>query len=136
LSQPPLTPLYSALPPLPPQVFGAVVRIRDYEDRCPGAKYVEDHPQILETLFDGCAAPAGGRGPATLWPRACAAARPCPARPARGALPHARHAAPHAPLLPHPVPPCKRARRYQEPSIALNCGAMFRDCIRDEGVAR
>lgn len=35
------------------QVFGAVVRIRDNEDRCPGAGYVEQHFGILETLFEG-----------------------------------------------------------------------------------
>lgn len=60
------------------QVFGAVVRIRDTDDRCPGSAYVEQHPDIMEVLFDG----------------------------------------------------------YKEPSIALNCGSMFRDCIRDEGVTR
>ncbi|KAI8463698.1 MAG: Mo25-like protein [Monoraphidium minutum] len=60
------------------QVFGAVVRIRDNEDKCPGAHYVEQHFEIMEELFNG----------------------------------------------------------YKEPSIALNCGSMFRDCIRDEGVAR
>ncbi|GBF91646.1 hypothetical protein Rsub_03950 [Raphidocelis subcapitata] len=35
------------------QVFGAVVRIRDGEDRCPGALFVQQHPSILETLFEG-----------------------------------------------------------------------------------
>ena len=47
-----------------PKVFGAVVRIRDYDDHCPGAKYVEEHPQILETLFEGCAGPGAAPGPA------------------------------------------------------------------------
>ena len=35
------------------QVFGAVVRIRDASDQCPGAGYVREHPQILDMLFDG-----------------------------------------------------------------------------------
>jgi len=39
-----------------PQVFGAVVRIRDHEDACPGAAYVEQRPHILDALFEGCVA--------------------------------------------------------------------------------
>ena len=60
------------------QVFGAIVRIRDADDRCPGAAYVEQHFDVVEALFDG----------------------------------------------------------YADPAVALNCGSMLRDCIRDEGVAR
>jgi hypothetical protein len=35
-------------------------------------------------------------------------------------------------LLPRFVWPC----RYDFPAIALNCGSMYRDCIRDESLAR
>lgn len=35
------------------QVFGAIVRIRDQSDRCPGAIYVQQKPQILDILFEG-----------------------------------------------------------------------------------
>jgi hypothetical protein len=35
-------------------------------------------------------------------------------------------------LLPRFVWPC----RYDLPAIALNCGSMYRDCIRDESLAR
>eukprot|EP00878_Enallax_costatus_P029750 GHUV01032296.1.p1 GENE.GHUV01032296.1~~GHUV01032296.1.p1 ORF type:complete len:165 (+),score=34.65 GHUV01032296.1:186-680(+) len=60
------------------QVFGAIVRIKDQDDKCPGAIYVQQHPEILNMLFEG----------------------------------------------------------YDDPSIALNCGSMYRDCIRDETIAR
>eukprot|EP00877_Chromochloris_zofingiensis_P008074 jgi/Chrzof1/351/Cz01g12170.t1 len=60
------------------QVFGAIVRIRDQSDRCPGAIYVQQKPQILDILFEG----------------------------------------------------------YDDPSIALNCGSMYRDCVRDETLAK
>lgn len=36
------------------QVFGAIVRIRDPEERSPGAAYVEQHYEIIEQLFQGC----------------------------------------------------------------------------------
>lgn len=35
------------------QVFGAVVRIKDRQDRCPGALYVQQNHHILDQLFDG-----------------------------------------------------------------------------------
>lgn len=35
------------------QVFGAVVRIKDQDDRCPGAFYVQRNPQIMDILFEG-----------------------------------------------------------------------------------
>lgn len=35
------------------QVFGAIVRIKDHEDKCPGAVYVQRHQEILNTLFAG-----------------------------------------------------------------------------------
>lgn len=38
------------------QVFGAVVRIKDQNDACPGARHVEGHLDILQMLFQGCAA--------------------------------------------------------------------------------
>mmetsp|Transcript_25465 Transcript_25465/g.55366 ORF Transcript_25465/g.55366 Transcript_25465/m.55366 type:complete len:363 (+) Transcript_25465:82-1170(+) len=60
------------------QVFSTTVRIKDQEDRSPGAMYVMTHPYVLEKLFFG----------------------------------------------------------YDEPVIALNCGSMLRDCIRDENLAR
>eukprot|EP00879_Flechtneria_rotunda_P011050 GHRR01011546.1.p1 GENE.GHRR01011546.1~~GHRR01011546.1.p1 ORF type:complete len:242 (+),score=4.26 GHRR01011546.1:71-796(+) len=60
------------------QVFGAIVRIKDHDDKCPGAQYVQEHQEILDVLFTG----------------------------------------------------------YDNPSIALNCGSMYRDCIRDETLAR
>jgi calcium binding protein 39 len=34
-------------------VFGAIVRIKDQNDTCPGAMYVKEHPQILSLLFKG-----------------------------------------------------------------------------------
>lgn len=36
------------------QVFGAIVRIRDPENRSPGAAFVEQHYEIVEQLFQGC----------------------------------------------------------------------------------
>lgn len=60
------------------QVFGAVVRIRDEHHSCIGAKYVQDHMEVMDMLFQG----------------------------------------------------------YDEPTIALSCGSMFRDCIRDEELSR
>lgn len=36
------------------QVFGAIVRIRDPEERSPGATYVEQHYEIIDQLFQGC----------------------------------------------------------------------------------
>lgn len=60
------------------QVFGATVRIRDENDKCPGANYVNEHAQILEQLFAG----------------------------------------------------------YDDPNIALNCGSMLRDCLRDPSLAK
>ncbi|MEW5303377.1 MAG: hypothetical protein WDW38_001704 [Sanguina aurantia] len=60
------------------QVFGAIVRIRDPENRSPGAAYVEQHYEIIEQLFQG----------------------------------------------------------YDDSTIALNCGSMLRDCLRDESLAR
>ena len=35
------------------QVFGAVVRIKDQKEVCPGAVYVQQHPKILEYLCEG-----------------------------------------------------------------------------------
>ncbi len=35
------------------QVFGAVVRIKDQQDNCPGAIYVQRYTQILELLLEG-----------------------------------------------------------------------------------
>jgi hypothetical protein len=29
-----------------------------------------------------------------------------------------------------------RVIRYDSPNIALNCGSMYRDCIRDEAITR
>ncbi|PNH12115.1 Degreening-related dee76 protein [Tetrabaena socialis] len=60
------------------QVFGAIVRIKDNEERGPGASYVVAHPELPTLLFRG----------------------------------------------------------YDEPAIALNCGAMLRDCLRDDQIAR
>ncbi|EFJ42967.1 hypothetical protein VOLCADRAFT_83428 [Volvox carteri f. nagariensis] len=60
------------------QVFGALVRIRENEERGPGAQYVLNHPEIPTLLFLG----------------------------------------------------------YDEPAIALNCGSMLRDCLRDDQIAR
>lgn len=60
------------------QVFGATIRIRDSEDRSPGAQYVLEHPYIITKLVAG----------------------------------------------------------YDDPNIALNCGTMLRDCLRDEPLAR
>lgn len=31
---------------------------------------------------------------------------------------------------------CVLLLRYDDPTIALNCGSMYRDCIRDEALAR
>jgi hypothetical protein len=31
---------------------------------------------------------------------------------------------------------CCPFSRYEDPNIALNCGSMYRDCIRDEALAR
>uniref|UniRef100_A0A7S0RI09 Calcium-binding protein 39 n=1 Tax=Chlamydomonas leiostraca TaxID=1034604 RepID=A0A7S0RI09_9CHLO len=60
------------------QVFGATVRIRDADDKSPGAHYVLQHPYIVNKLCAG----------------------------------------------------------FEDTSIALNCGQMLRDCIRDEAVAK
>lgn len=38
---------------------------------------------------------------------------------------------PHGPSMPWAVH-C----RYDDPPIALNCGAMLRDCLRDEALAK
>lgn len=35
------------------QVFGALVRIKDRNDRCPGALYVQQNHHILDQLFEG-----------------------------------------------------------------------------------
>lgn len=35
------------------QVFGAIVRIKDADDKCPGAEYVMQHLEIIDTLFAG-----------------------------------------------------------------------------------
>lgn len=35
------------------QVFGAIVRIKDHEDKCPGAIYVQQHQEIMSMLFAG-----------------------------------------------------------------------------------
>ncbi|GLC35809.1 hypothetical protein PLESTB_000496500 [Pleodorina starrii] len=60
------------------QVFGALVRIKENEERGPGAQYVINHPEIPTLLFVG----------------------------------------------------------YDDPTIALNCGSMLRDCLRDDQIAR
>ncbi|KAG2499343.1 hypothetical protein HYH03_002918 [Edaphochlamys debaryana] len=60
------------------QVFGAVVRIKENDERGPGAAYVLGHPEIPTLLFVG----------------------------------------------------------YDDPAIALNCGAMLRDCLRDDQIAK
>lgn len=36
-------------------VYGALVRIKDADDRTPGATYVQAHPELLTFLFEGCA---------------------------------------------------------------------------------
>ena len=45
------------------QVFGATVRIRDNDDRCPGAAYVKTRPYIMDKLFQGCVPHARVPGP-------------------------------------------------------------------------
>ncbi|PNW70198.1 hypothetical protein CHLRE_17g709950v5 [Chlamydomonas reinhardtii] len=60
------------------QVFGAIIRIKDNDERGPGAAYVLAHPEIPTLLFVG----------------------------------------------------------YDEAAIALNCGAMLRDCLRDDQIAK
>ncbi|KXZ56674.1 hypothetical protein GPECTOR_1g607 [Gonium pectorale] len=60
------------------QIFGALVRIKENDERGPGATYVLAHPEIPTLLFNG----------------------------------------------------------YNDPVIALNCGAMLRDCLRDDQIAR
>ena len=39
------------------QLLGAIVRLDNAGDR-PGERYVNEHPQLLDLLFDGCAASA------------------------------------------------------------------------------
>lgn len=34
------------------------------------------------------------------------------------------------------INPLLSCYRYDNPAIALNCGSMLRDCIRDESIAR
>jgi hypothetical protein len=68
---------------------------------------------------------------------ACAARLPIPKPPHPTPTdPPNLHAPPQP--APHPTPQVLEVlfEGYQEPAIALNCGSMFRDCIRDEGVAR
>ncbi|KAJ9505535.1 hypothetical protein QJQ45_028044 [Haematococcus lacustris] len=60
------------------QVYGMLVRLRDSDDRSPGAAYVLQHPYILSKLFHG----------------------------------------------------------YDDSGVALNCGAMLKDSIRYEALAR
>ncbi|KAG2450688.1 hypothetical protein HYH02_004527 [Chlamydomonas schloesseri] len=60
------------------QVFGAIIRIKENDERGPGAAYVLGHPEIPTLLFNG----------------------------------------------------------YDDPAIALNCGAMLRDCLRDDQIAK
>lgn len=110
----------------------------------PGSRYLLENDAILVTLFDGCArlrsrrsrcpgAPgegqAHGAGCAAVLPRRPA---PYPARPTVYAAPN--------PTLPTPLlnlkPPLLPACSYDDPEIALQCGLMFRDCIRHEVVAR
>jgi calcium binding protein 39 len=89
------------------QCFGATVRIRDSEDRSPGAQYVLQHPYIISKLFHGYVLTWDSQLHRVLlclhvimrrfWHSCC---------------------------------------RYDEPAIALNCGSMLRDCIRDESLAK
>lgn len=60
------------------QVFGALARIRESDEKCCGSMYIQHHPEVLDMLFAG----------------------------------------------------------YDDANIALNCGSMLRDCIRDEAAAR
>lgn len=89
------------------QVFGALVRIKGNNDeRGPGIIYVQKHPEIPTLLFNGWVLPPPP-GPAVHAARSCCS------------------------LLLR-VLWC----RYDEPTIALNCGAMLRDCLRDDQIAK
>ena len=112
---------------------GAIFRM-DQKGRCPGVKYVHEKPEILFSLFRGCACGCThmhvGNNLARLqgiW----AAPRqpwPCvkPVRAAHGCCHHGPRSAAEF------FPGC----RYDNPAIALSCGAMLRDCMRDESLAR
>jgi calcium binding protein 39 len=90
------------------QVFGALVRIKDGESRGPGAEYILAHREIPTRLFNGCA-------------------------PGQAGMPSHRRrlqnvADVHRTML--------LWRRYDDITVALNFGAMLRDCVRDEALAR
>jgi len=106
----------------PAQVCGAIFRMDSNADG-PGVRYVYQHPDILNTLFQGCGRRMeGGTVPwaETAW--ACCvrlAVQLGLRRHAPAQLTHAEG----------------RRRRYNNPAIALNCGSMLRDCVRDENLA-
>lgn len=138
------------------------VRIEHSGDH-PGLRYLLENDAILVTLFDGCARTrvrlclhACPRRPRPPLARCCAAAaardraavrgarllpthvaRLCPPLPAPTLrAPPRRAAPPPPPIHTHAAPPAPPRRSYDDAEIALQCGAMFRDCIRHEAVAR
>ena len=133
-------------------IFGALVRIENNGDM-PGLRYILENDGILVTLFDGWAGGWVGGGAADArWRgrRGAGGRRSGRAVPGGGAalplrLPCSRDLKNTLPRLPSPVrcpssphlcavPPSFRS--YDDAEVALQCGAMFRDCIRHEPVAR
>jgi calcium binding protein 39 len=97
------------------QIFGAIVRIKDADEQPIGAQFLREHPDVLGDLIDGWVRPRRRAGRAPRAPRA-----PRLRRPPRRRRP-----------TPARCPP-----RYDDANVALNCGSMLRDCLRDEVLSR
>lgn len=109
------------------QVVGAIVRLDSAGDNV-GVRFVLANPQMLKLLFEGCAVAA-----TALCVPACGRLR-CKASDHMVANDCRFWSAVHGSLKLVMLTVCWWCR-YDNADIALNCGSVLRDCIKDHQIA-